>query len=274
MKAAPFEFVRATDAASAIALLAAGDGMAKVAGGTQSLGPMLNLRLAQPSQLIDVTRLEVLRGFSVLESAGQRMLRIGAAVTHARIEDGELPDLTRGLLPTVAAGIAYRAVRNRGTIGGSLAHADPKADWAATMCLLDARIVILGTGGERIVSATAFFDGPFTTVLRADELLVAVEVPALSDSAHWAYRKLCRKPGELAEAIAALCIDPARGVARAVLGALDSMPHVIDGPAAVQALRHPAGVARRLDDIGLADPDARQWHAAMLRRAFADLDAR
>ena len=71
-----------------------------------------------------------------------------------------------------------------------------------------------------------------------------------------------------------MCIDPARGVARAVLGALDSMPHVIDGAAAVEALHNPAGVVRLLDDIGLTDPDARQWHAAMLRRAFADLDAR
>jgi carbon-monoxide dehydrogenase medium subunit len=142
------------------------------------------------------------------------------------------------------------------------------------MCLLDARIAILGAGGERVVAASAFFDGPFTTVLQPAELLVAVEVPALSDVARWAYRKLCRKPGELADAISAVCIDPARGVARAVLGALDRMPHVVDGTAAVQALRQPAGVARLLDDIGLADPDARQWHAAMLRRAFADLDAR
>ena len=274
MRAAAFELLRCADAAGAIALLAASDGMAKVAGGTQSLGPMLNLRLAQPSQLIDVTRLDALRGFAVHGAPGAgRTLRIGAAVTHARIEDGELPDLTGGLLPMVAAGIAYRAVRNRGTLGGSLAHADPKADWVSTMCLLDARIVMLGAGGERTVAATAFFEGPFTTVLHADELLVAVEVPALSDHARWAYRKLCRKPGEFAEALAALCIDPPRGVARAVFGALDRMPHVVDGAAAVQALRQPAGLARVLDDIGLTDPDARQWHAAMLRRAFADLDA-
>jgi len=269
MKAAAFDYHRADSAAQAVQLLGAAGGMAKVCGGSQSLGPMLNLRLAQTEALVDVSRIEDLKAFTLQPD----VLRVGAAVTHARIEDGELPDVTLGLLPHVASGIAYRAVRNRGTLGGSLAHADPAADWVTTMSLLDAGIVIVGVDGERTVPAHAFFLGPFTTALQDDDVIVAVEVPRFGAGARWAYRKLCRKPGEFAEAIGAAWIDPARGVARALIGALGGMPHVIDGAAAVAALAQPAGLARALDAAGLDEPDERDLHAAMLRRALADLDA-
>ena len=248
-----------------------GNGMAKVCGGGQSLGPMLNLRLAQVDQLVDLSRLDALRGFSVRGAPPHQVLRVGAAVTHARIEDGELPDVTRGLLPTVAADIAYRAVRNRGTLGGSLAHADPAADWVATMCLLDAGMVLLGPAGERTVSATDFFVGPFTTVLAPDEVLIAVDVPCFSPDARWAYRKTCRKPGEFADAIGAAWVDPQRGVARAVIGSLDGMPHVTAGTDALAALQQSGGIARVLDDAGVEDPYEREVHATMLRRALIDL---
>ncbi len=267
MKAAPFEYQQADSAAAAIAMLSAGEVYTKVCGGSQSLGPMLNLRLAQVERLVDVSRIEALRGFTLLPD----VLRIGAAVTHARIEDGALPDVTLGLLPRVAAGIAYRAVRNRGTLGGSLAHADPSADWVTTMCLLDAGIVIAGPGGERTVPASAFFIGSFTTVLAEDEVLVAVDVPRFSDGARWAYRKTCRKPGEFADAIAAVWLDAAQGVARVVLGALDGMPHVLDGTDAVATLSDPAAVQQLLDDAGVEDDYARDVQAAMLRRALAEV---
>jgi carbon-monoxide dehydrogenase medium subunit len=268
MKPAPFDFHPCQDIVQALALLAAGDGMAKVAGGTQSLGPMLNLRLAQPAQLVDVSRLEALRGFALQGDS----LRIGAAVTHARIEDGALPDVTLGLLPQVAAGIAYRAVRNRGTLGGSLAHADPAADWVSTMALLGATMVLQGPAGERRVDAGGFFQGPFTTALADDELLVAIDVPVFSGGARWAYRKACRKPGEFAEALVAIWTDPARGTARVVFGALSGMPHVIEGADALAALRTPAGVQSALDGAGVDEPYERQLQAAMLRRALADID--
>lgn len=268
MKPAAFDYVPGTDVAQAVAVLQAADGMAKAASGTQSLGPMLNLRLAQPSRLVDVSRIPALREFALQPDC----LRIGAAVTHARIEDGELPDVTRGLLPKVAAGIAYRAVRNRGTIGGSLAHADPAADWVSTMTLLDATFVLQGAGDGRRVQASEFFEGPFTTVLAPEELLVAVEVPRMSASARWAYRKVCRKPGEFAEAIAAAWTDPARGIHRVVLGALDGMPRAVVGEQQVLALRSRAGVEDALDAAGVTEPYERQLHAAMLRRALADLD--
>ena len=268
MKPAAFEYIPAPGIAQAIAVLAGAEGMAKAASGTQSLGPMLNLRLAQPELLVDVSRIPAMREFA-LEAD---VLRIGAATTHAQVEDGGLPDVTRGLLPHVAAGIAYRAVRNRGTVGGSLAHADPAADWVSTMTLLDATLVVEGTGEMRRIPASQFFEGPFTTALEPEELLVAIEVPRFSSAARWAYRKVCRKPGEFAEAIAGAWVDPARGIHRVVLGALDGMPQVVAGEQQVQALRSRAGVEQALDAAGVTEPYERQLHAAMLRRALADLE--
>jgi aerobic carbon-monoxide dehydrogenase medium subunit len=267
VKPAPFDYCAAASVADALTLLSDGAASAKVCGGSQSLGPMLALRLAQAERLVDVSRLEALCAYALQDGT----LRIGAAVTHARIEDGELPDATCGLLPFVAGGIAYRAVRNRGTIGGSLAHADPAADWVSTMRLLDASLVLAGLGGERRVAASDFFVGPFTTALEADEIIVAVDVPRFSDRARWSYRKTCRKPGEFADAIAAVWLDADRGIARAVIGACDAMPHVIDGADPLRALREPHGMSRALDEAGVEDDYEREVHAAMLRRALNDV---
>ncbi len=269
MKAAAFEFVACSSTAQALALLQpADDELVLPCSGTQSLGPMLNLRLAQPVRVVDLSRIDTLRAVSLHDD----VLRIGAAVTHAHIEDGGLPEVTNGLLRHVAGAIAYRAVRNRGTIGGSLANADTAGDWVSVMTLLDATLLLLGPDGERRVAASGFFVGPFATTLRIGELLAAVEVPRFSPGARWAYRKLCRKPGELADAIAGLWLDPARGIARAVLGAPDSVPQVVAGLEAVQALRDPAAVARILDTLHITDTVQRQWHQAMLRRAWLDID--
>jgi carbon-monoxide dehydrogenase medium subunit len=233
---------------------------------------MLNLRLARPARLVDLSRIPALNAVTRLDGR----LRLGAAVTHARIEDGAtagVPDVTGGLLPHVAANIAYRAVRNRGTLGGSLANGDPAGDWVSVMTLLDAQLLIVGPAGERSVATSGFYAGPYTTVLRTGELLAAVDVPVCSERARWAYRKLCRKPGELADAIAGLWFDPVLGVARAVLGAPDGMPRAVSGSAAVEALRDPQAVAAQLDALNITDPVQRQWHQAMLRRAWADIDA-
>lgn len=271
MKPAAFEYRRAASAAEAVAWLAAGGDAVKPCAGTQSLGPMLNLRVAETERLVDVSRIAALQGFELLGGT----LRIGSAVTHARIEDGLLPDVTRGLLPAVAANIAYRAVRNRGTLGGSLAHADPAADWVSVMSLLNATLVVLGPGGERRAPAGGFFLGPLTTTLAPDELLVAVEVPRFSDAARWAYRKMCRKPGEFATAIAALWRDPAHDAARVLLAGASRMPHVVADAALLDALQRPAtaeaALAQLLDGAGLHDDFEREVQAEMLRRALTDL---
>lgn len=265
MKAATFKYCRAETTSQAVALIAASHGLAKACGGSQSLGPMLNLRLVQIDQMVDIRYVEAMQTFSMRGD----VLRIGAGVTHARIEDGELPDVTNGLLPKVAADIAHRAVRNRGTLGGSLAHADPAADWVSTMSLLDAGIVIAGSDGERTMRATEFLQGAFTTALAFDEIIVAVEVPVFSSAARWAYCKTCRKPGEFAEAIGAVYIDPTRSIARAVVGALGRMPLVVQGHAELARLvTRPDAMQALLDNAGLEDAYERQVHAVMLRRAL------
>ena len=147
MKPVNFDYERPRHLDEAIALLAGKARMTKVLAGGQSLGPMLNLRLVQPDLLVDIT------GLAELKRAEKTRddLVLGACVTHADIEDGRVPDVTGGAMRVVAAGIAYRAVRNRGTIGGSLTHADPSADWVSALAALGAEAVVRGAGGTRNV---------------------------------------------------------------------------------------------------------------------------
>ena len=228
MKAASFDYQRPATLKDALRALADGGGAAKVMGGGQSLGPMLNLRLTRPKQVVDVSALAELRQVA----AEGDQLRIGAAVTHAEIEDGVHPLLRDGLLQSVAGGIAYRAIRNRGTLGGSLAHADPAADWVLTMAALGALIEIASTTGTRRVPMERFMQGAYTTDLADGELLAAVLVPRLGPAARWGYFKFCRKTGEFAEASCAAVFDPSRKLARIVLGALDGAPQALPALAA------------------------------------------
>ena len=173
MKAAAFEYTRPGSLQEALRALRAHEGRAKLMAGGQSLGPMLNLRLARPPVVIDISGLAELR--TVTRQDGG--LRVGAAVTHAEIEDG-VHELLRGTpLQQVAPGIAYRAIRNRGTLGGSLAHADPAADWVLTMVGLGATLEIAGPDGVRMLPAQDYMQGAYTTGLREDELIAAVHVP-------------------------------------------------------------------------------------------------
>ncbi|MBO4122418.1 FAD binding domain-containing protein [Cupriavidus gilardii] len=270
MKPAPFDYQRPATVDSAVAALAAGGGFAKAVGGGQSLGPMLNLRLAQPAELID------LRGIAALRECRDEgaAVRLGAGITHAEIEDGRVPDPSRGLMPWVARGIAYRAVRNRGTLGGSLAHADPAADWINAMALLDASCIVAGPRGEREVAQRDWMAGAFTTALAEDEVLLAVSVKRLSPGARWSYYKVNRKPGEFAEAICGFVDDAAQGWRRAVIGAIDGAPFVIDDAGELidrwdEALAH-----RHLRAAGL-EPGTHEYqlHAVALRRAAAALAA-
>ncbi|MDH6590150.1 carbon-monoxide dehydrogenase medium subunit [Variovorax sp. TBS-050B] len=220
MKAAKFGYTRVLEVNEAIAALAAGGGATKAMSGSQSLGPMLNLRLARPAQVVDVAHIPGLR--TVSRKAG--WVEIGAAVTHAEIEDGVHPPLAQHPMRQVARGIAYRAIRTRGTVGGSLAHADPAADWVVTLAALGARLVVGSPRGERTIEADAFMLGAYTTVLASDELIVSIAVPAETPATRWGYHKVCRKPGEFAEASAAVYFDASRQRARIVLGAADGPP--------------------------------------------------
>ncbi|MCK6453085.1 MAG: FAD binding domain-containing protein [Alphaproteobacteria bacterium] len=274
MKAASFDYARPRDLGEATRLLAQAAGAAKALAGGQSLGPMLNLRLARPALLVDIARLESLHAIA---DGGDHWL-IGAGVTHARLEDasGALPGAE--MLCHVAHGIAYRAVRNRGTVGGSLAHADPAADWPLALAALDATAEIAGPKFARRTPVAALMTGAFTTVLADDELIVSVAVPKASPQARWGYYKFCRKPGEFPDASAAVVLDPARKVARLYAGALDGPPQALPALAAAAA----AGTVPSLDDIeaalapvarGLDDID-RRLHAVAVQRALKQAIAR
>ena len=200
-------------------------------------------------------------------------VRFGAMVTHAQIEDGLVPDPTRGLMPFVARGIAYRAVRNRGTLGGSLCHADPAADWVNAMPLLGASCLVAGPDGTREVPAAGFMASAFETALGEGELLTAVQVPRRSAATRWAYRKFCRKTGEFANALAACLLDPSDGTERVVLGALDGAPHVVEEAGLLARLATDTERARWLaaQDLGL-DDTRQSMLAEMLRLALRDLE--
>ena len=224
MKAPAVDYVRPRSLAEAVDLLAKHRGEARVIAGGQSLVAMMNLRVASPGLLIDISRLADLS--SVSDDADA--VTIGACVTHAAIEDGRVADPSRGLMPRVAAGLAYRAIRNRGTIGGSLALSDPAAEWPAVLTSLDAEIMVCGSGGRRSVKCSEFTTGVFETVLAADEIIESVHIPKLSANARWGYLKLCRKSGEFASALAVAIADRTRGHCRVVLGAADGAPLVLD----------------------------------------------
>jgi carbon-monoxide dehydrogenase medium subunit len=224
VKPAPLAFSRARTADEAIALVAAHDGYAKFLAGGQTLGPMINLRLAQPDLVVDISRLEELRGVTEQNDS----LLVGAATPHAGFEDGIVPDVTNGLLRRVAAGIAYRAVRNRGTLGGSLAHADPSAEWLTVMIALGATVRTHGAQGRREIAIDRFVRGAMTTVLADDELIVAVEIPRLPRAARWGFYKRCRKVGEFAQSLSTVVLDRERGIHRAVIGAVGGAPRRLD----------------------------------------------
>jgi carbon-monoxide dehydrogenase medium subunit len=211
MKPAPFAYERPRYLTDALALL--GENNAKIIAGGQSLGPMLNLRLVEPQLVVDITALAELKQ---AERSGDELV-LGACVTHADIEG-------------VAANIAYRAVRNRGTLGGSLSHADPAADWISALSALGAKITLRGQKGSRKIELERFIVGALETALSPDEIAETIHVPSLPSSAHWGYFKSCRKTGEFAHAIAAILIDPSAATARVVIGAIEKPPIVMRDP--------------------------------------------
>jgi carbon-monoxide dehydrogenase medium subunit len=196
MKAAAFDYVKPKALQEALSLLAeAGDGAQLIAGG-QTLLATLNLRLSEPSVLIDITDLTELKGITL---AGDQ-LRIGALVTHTEIEDSELIAKHVPLLKAAAPHIAHRAIRNLGTWGGSLAYGDPAAEWPACSLALRATMIIQGPSGERRISANDFFIDLYTTSLEPDEILVATEIPIATSQEIFYFHELARRHGDYAVA--------------------------------------------------------------------------
>src|SRR6185437_8729325 len=208
MKASAFSYARATSVGNALELLAVyGDG-AKVLSGGQSLMPAMNLRLISPELLVDISDLAELRG---IELAGG-VLRIGALTRHVELLNSSEIAAQAPLLTDAIAHVAHPAIRNRGTLGGSLAHADPAAELPACMLAVDAAIAARGTGGERRIAAIDFFQGIFQTALSEEELLVAVELPIARKKCVHYFHEFARRHGDYAIAGLAVCADIEAGI--------------------------------------------------------------
>src|SRR6186997_2780467 len=191
MKASAFAYARATSVAHALELLATHGERAKVLSGGQSLMPAMNLRLICPELIVDIGELDELRGIAVTAHG----VRIGALTRHVDLARSSEIAARAPLLSEATSHVAHPAIRNRGTLGGSLAHADPASELPACVVALGATIIVRGPRGERRIPAEEFFTGIYETALSLQELLVAVELPlARKDSAHF-FHEFARRHG-------------------------------------------------------------------------------
>ena len=223
MKAAAFDYVKPRSLDQVISLLQEHGDDARLLAGGQSLLASLNMRLSEPRLLVDISGLDALRGISIQGG----MLRIGALATHTEIEGSPLIAQAAPLLAAAAPHIAHRAIRNAGTWGGSIAHADPAAEWPACLLALGGTVVARGPKGERRIAADDFFQGLYATALEADEVLVAAEIPLATAQNWFAFDELARRRGDYA--IVGMAITGRRrgGVladTRIVLMGVDSTP--------------------------------------------------
>ena len=210
MFAANFDYYRASSVADAGRLLAEHPGAKLLAGG-HSLIPLLKLRLAAPSAVIDIGRIAELRGIS----AGGDGLRIGALTTHAEIAASSDVQQHAAALAEAAGQIGDPAVRNRGTIGGNLAHADPASDLPTVLAALGATLSVVGPGGERSMAADGFFQGLMMTALGENEVLTAITVPAAGAGAGSAYAKFPHPASRYAVVGAAASVTASNGTCSA-----------------------------------------------------------
>jgi carbon-monoxide dehydrogenase medium subunit len=214
VKPARFDYVAPGSLSEALALLDRERDATVLAGG-QSLLPMLNLRLAAPRLVVDINGLDELEGVDAHEGS----LTVGALTRLRAIEHSATAKQHCRLLAQTAPLIATAAIRNRGTVGGSIAHADPRAELPAALLALDAVFCLRSEGGERHVPAKDFFRGPMLTALAAGELLCSVMIPALPDGARTAFVERCVTNGAFAQAGVAVVLAPGTHAAIAVLGA-------------------------------------------------------
>jgi carbon-monoxide dehydrogenase medium subunit len=233
----------------AIALLKAGDGEAKVLAGGQSLVPLMKLRFASPELLVDINNLTGL-DHHVQDADGT--IRIGALCRHAALERSALLPAAQPVMAAAAPLIADPIVRTRGTLVGSLCHADPQGDWASVVTALGGHVVAQGPGGRRTIGITDFVTGPFQNTLEYDEIAVEAVIPAAQGTLAGGYLKLERRVGDFATAGVAVSVDLVGGrVAGAGIGLTGVGSSTIDARDAADALvggpLDRAGIARAAD---------------------------
>lgn len=203
MKLPAFEYACPETLAEAVTLLASRDGDAKALAGGQSLVPMMAFRVASPSLLVDLRKLTELRRIDI----GSNGVRLGALVRWRDIEDDARLDSAHPLLKAAIAHVAHYQIRNRGTVGGSMAHADPAAEMPGLAVACDAEIAVTGVKGPRVIRADEFFLAPLTTALTADEIIVEIRLPHWPAQRRWGFREFSRRRGDFALAAAAVFYD-------------------------------------------------------------------
>ena len=283
VKPAPFAYHRVHSVGEAVALLADLGDEAKILAGGLSLVPMMNFRLARPSALIDVTRVE---GLSYLR-AGRDGLRIGALTTHRTVETTRDQAVLSayGVLPRAARWIGHYPIRSRGTFGGSIAHADPASEWCLLAVLLGAQIVLTGPQGRREVPAAEFFQGYYTTAARPDEMITELWFPR--PEPHAVLTEFAPRQGDFAVVAAAVATDVAGGVCRSgrvVLGGVGPQPVQVQastlagqpaGPGTWQAMgEQAASQIDPPDDTHGTSEYRRRLTATLVSRALAEAGER
>ncbi|MGA7535587.1 MAG: xanthine dehydrogenase family protein subunit M, partial [Pseudolabrys sp.] len=208
MKPAAFDYVIADSIDMAVASLADGGGDAKIIAGGQSLVPMLNFRLLRPSVLIDINRIGDL---AFIEEAGKK-IRVGALTRHYQLETSPVIARHLPVLASAMTHVAHLAIRNRGTIGGSLSHADPAAELPMMALLLDAELHIASASGKRTIAARDFFVGALTVDLARDDIVTEIVLPKLPPKTGWGFEEVARRSGDFALAAAAATLTLSAGV--------------------------------------------------------------
>ena len=277
MKPAPFEYHAPATVAEAVASLAELGDEAKVLAGGQSLMPMLALRLARPERLVDVTRVAELSGAHRDDGS----LVVGATTRHATLERDPSIGAAVPLLRKAAPYIGHFQIRNRGTLGGSLAHADPSAELPAVARVLDAEFEVSGPGGDRRIPAVEFFETVFTTTLEPDELLTAVRFPVWGPGSGFAIEEVARRHGDFAIVGALVAVQVTDGRLERVAIALTGMGSVPERAEAVEQSLTGSAVADLDADAvgaqvvaGLAPPGDVHASPAYRKRVGAALVAR
>ena len=203
MKMPAFDYACPATLSEAVALLAAHDGDAKVLAGGQSLLPVLAFRLAAPKLLVDLRKLADLRHIRITHNG----VALGAMVRWCDIESDVRLRTAHPLLLEAITHVAHYQIRNRGTVGGSIAHADPAAEMPGIAMTCEAEIAVLGAGGTRTIKAQDFFQGALTTALKADEIIVEIRLPFWPVARRWGFQEFARRRGDFALAAAAVFYD-------------------------------------------------------------------
>jgi len=248
MKLPPFEYACPTSISEAVALLASHDGEAKLLAGGQSLVPMMAFRVASPSLLVDLRKLAELRQIKITQDG----VTLGAMVRWRDILEDERLKTAHPLLVAAVEHVAHYQIRNRGTVGGSIAHADPAAEMPGIVVTCEAQIAVIGKAGARTIAAGDFFRGPLMTVLKADEIITEIRFPAWPAKRRFGFQEFARRRGDFAMAAAAVFYDDDNGKARnAHVGAIGVADYPLRLPS-VEAVIN----GQKIDDAVIARAEA------------------